>query len=74
MGCSTVFDLELVEALLGYLFRKHLLVNLHNYLMMHIPGMGKGRVRDPYGEGTLGFLSLSRVTPGLYICCSMVCG
>ena len=45
-----------MEALLGYLFREHLLVNLHNNLMMHIPGMSKCRVRDPYGQGTLGFV------------------
>ena len=46
----TVFHLELVEAFLGYLFREHLLVNLHNnHSMMHIPGMSKCRVRDPYG-------------------------
>ena len=30
---------------------------------MHIPGMGKGRVRDPYGQGTLGF----RHCPGLLL-------
>ena len=56
MGYSIVLALELVEALLGYLFREHLLVNLHNNLMMHIPGMSKCIVRDPYGQGTLGFV------------------
>ena len=57
------FDHKLVEALLGYLFREHHLVSLHNNLMMHIPVMssiwlGTHMVREPLG------LSLSRVTPG----------
>ena len=45
-----------MEALLGYLFREHILVNLHNNLMMLILGMSKCMVRDPYGQGTLGFV------------------
>ena len=52
MCCSIVFDQELVEAVLGYLFREHHLVSLHHNLMMHIPSMSKYMVRDPFGQGS----------------------
>ena len=58
MRCSIVFNQELVEALLGYLFREHHLVSLHHNLMMHIPGMSKCMVRVPFGQGPPGFVTV----------------
>ena len=45
MRCSIVFNQELVEAVLGFLFREHHLVSLHH-------GMSKYMVRDPFGQGS----------------------
>lgn len=41
-----------MEAVLGFLFREHHLMSLHHNLMMHIPGMSKYMVRDPFGQGS----------------------
>ena len=47
-----------MEAVLGFLFREHHLVSLHRNPMMHILGMSKCMVRDPYGQEPLGFVTV----------------